>query len=64
MWRAVPGWLASIYLYEVAEKAMFIELPMPFEKVIHIFVMIFIMCVVSGVIAMRKLSHANPAEMF
>jgi putative ABC transport system permease protein len=60
----IPGWIASIYLYDVAEQAMYIDLPMPFEKVINIFVMIFVMCIISGVIAMRKLRHANPAEMF
>lgn len=59
-----PGMIASRGLYKLAEGATFIPMPMPFTKIVSVFVMIVIMCFVSGLLAMRKLRKANPADMF
>lgn len=60
----VPGFLLSLGLYQLAESVIYIPMPMPFSKVAGVFVMILVMCVLSGGLAMRKMRAANPADMF
>ncbi|WP_291299512.1 ABC transporter permease DevC [Elioraea sp.] len=60
----VPGWLASKALYALATKQIFIPLTLDLEKSILVFVLVFGMCVISGLLAIRKLRDANPADMF
>lgn len=60
----VPGFITSLGFYRLAESVIYIPMPMPVSKVIGVFAMIFIMCVVSGALAMRKMRSANPADMF
>lgn len=60
----VPGWLASKALYALATAKIFIPLTLDLEKSVLVFVLVFGMCVVSGLLAIRKLRDANPADMF
>ncbi len=60
----VPGWLASKALYALATEKIFIPLTLDLEKSVLVFVLVFGMCVVSGLLAIRKLRDANPADMF
>lgn len=60
----VPGWLASKGLYALATAKIFIPLTLDLEKSVLVFVLVFGMCVVSGLLAIRKLRDANPADMF
>lgn len=60
----LPGLAVSAYLYDVAEKNIYIDMPLPLSKIIVVFTYVFVMCVASGIIAMRQLRHASPAEMF
>lgn len=60
----MPGLLISLELYETAEKNIFIQFPMPVEKVVMVFSLILCMCFAAGVLAIRKLRYANTAEMF
>ncbi|WP_239451458.1 ABC transporter permease DevC [Elioraea rosea] len=60
----VPGWLASKALYILATEKIFIPLTLDLEKSILVFCLVFGMCVISGLLAIRKLRDANPADMF
>jgi putative ABC transport system permease protein len=60
----VPGFLLSAFLYGFVAKATFLPLIMTAERASGVFMLIFGMCFVAGLLAMRKLSDANPADMF
>jgi putative ABC transport system permease protein len=60
----VPGLLLSAGLYDVVGKATFLPLAMEVSRAVSVFVLIFAMCAAAGLLAMRKLRDANPADMF
>jgi putative ABC transport system permease protein len=60
----IPGALLSAYLYQVVGEATFLPLAMDLERLLGVFGMIFTMCAAAGLLAMRKLRDANPADMF
>jgi putative ABC transport system permease protein len=60
----VPGTLLAWVLYRVVEVNIFLPMPMPLVKMLSIFAMILVMCVMSGVLAMQKLRSVDPADMF
>jgi putative ABC transport system permease protein len=60
----LPGFAASAFLYDVVGAATFLPLTMTPSLGLSVFAMIFTMCAVAGLLAMRKLRDANPADMF
>ncbi len=60
----VPGLGLSWVLYGVVGKATFLPLAMDSARAAGVFVLIFAMCAAAGLLAMRKLRDANPADMF
>ncbi len=60
----VPGIAGSIGLYKVVANATLLPLAMVADRAISVFGMIFGMCALAGLLAMRKLREANPADMF
>ncbi len=60
----VPGFLGSTALYGVVAKATLLPLGMAADRAVAVFGMIFAMCAVAGLLAMRKLGEADPADMF
>ncbi|MFH5923454.1 ABC transporter permease DevC [Roseomonas xinghualingensis] len=60
----VPGAIASSVLYSVVTDATFLPLHMTTGRAFAVFGMIFGMCAGAGLLAMRKLRDANPADMF
>jgi putative ABC transport system permease protein len=60
----VPGFAVSAFLYDMVGAATFLPLEMDMERGAGVFAMIFTMCAVAGLLAMRKLRDANPADMF
>lgn len=60
----IPGYLLSSGLYYLAESQMFMPMPMNLGKVLTVFACILSMCFMAGVLAIRKLKDANPADMF
>lgn len=60
----LPGLLASALLYDLIGGATFLPLAMDVTRASTVFAMIFTMCAVAGLLAMRKLRDANPADMF
>ncbi len=60
----IPGYLLSFGLYYLGESQMFMPMPMSPGKVFTVFICMLSMCFMAGVLAIRKLKDANPADMF
>ncbi len=60
----LPGAVLSVLLYDVVGAATFLPLAMDLERLLAVFAMIFGMCAAAGLLAMRKLKDADPADMF
>ena len=60
----VPGILASAGLYDVVAKATLLPLHMDATRGVLVLALIFGMCIAAGLLAMRKLRDADPADMF
>ena len=60
----IPGYLLSVFLYDFVAEATFLPLHMPFDRAVSVFLLIAGMCTLAGLLAVRKLRDANPADMF
>ena len=60
----VPGLILSTALYHLAESQIFMPMPMTFSKLGTVFLFILSMCTMAGLLAIRKLKAADPADMF
>jgi putative ABC transport system permease protein len=59
-----PGALACVLLYRVAGKAAYLTLDLTIERCVSVFLMIVGMCIAAGLLALRKLRQADPADVF
>ncbi len=60
----IPGLLLSFVMYDFIGSATFLPLRLDFQLGASVFLMIFAMCAIAGLLAVRKLRDANPADMF
>lgn len=60
----VPGFAISYLLYTGAANATGLFFQMTQQRVTNLFVATFVMCIVSGAIAVRKVQKTDPAEVF
>jgi putative ABC transport system permease protein len=60
----MPGFIMALGIYALAESQIFIPMRMDAFKGFLVFGLIFGMCVLSGLLAVRKLKDADPAAMF
>jgi len=60
----LPGFALSSGLYRLTESVTFIPMPMPLSKILGVYFLILSMCFGAGLLAMRKMKAANPADMF
>jgi putative ABC transport system permease protein len=60
----LPGFLVSLGLYELVRRGVSMPITMPLDRVVMVFVMTAAMCAIAGTIAMRRVSKADPAEVF
>jgi putative ABC transport system permease protein len=60
----IPGLLISTILYNGAADATGLLMQMTPGRAISIYVLTFVMCAISGAIAVRKIQAADPAEVF
>ncbi|AFZ31193.1 DevC protein [Gloeocapsa sp. PCC 7428] len=60
----VPGYMISVGLYSLTRSATNLPLFMTLARAISVFCLTIIMCLASGLIAMRKLRAADPADIF
>ena len=60
----VPGFVVSLWLYQLLSTLTQIQLIMRSSVVINVFILSMVMCCVSGVLATSKLRSADPADVF
>lgn len=60
----IPGFLISIGLYQLTYAATLLPIGMTITRAVSVFILTVLMCSFSGVIAMRKLQSADPADVF
>ncbi|MGF1512803.1 MAG: ABC transporter permease DevC [Elainellaceae cyanobacterium] len=60
----IPGKLIAYGLYTLTRNATHLPMFITLDRAIEILILTIIMCSISGIIAMRKLSSADPAELF
>lgn len=60
----IPGFAISSLLYSGAAEATGLFFQMTSRRVLTLFVATFVMCVFSGVVAVRKVQANDPAEVF
>ena len=59
-----PAWLAGQGLYMFTRQATQLPVAMDSSRAVTVLVMIVVMCMLSAVLAMRRLVDADPAEIF
>jgi putative ABC transport system permease protein len=59
-----PGLLASLGIYELTRKAARIPIDMTINRAIFVLLLTVFMCLCSGMLAIRKLRSADPADLF
>jgi putative ABC transport system permease protein len=60
----LPGVGLSMLVYHVARGATSLPITMTFVRIVTVYILTAVMCIVSGALAMRKLRSADPAEIF
>ncbi len=60
----IPGFLLSTGLYALFKSATFLPIAMKLSRATMVLVLTIVMCVGAGVLAMRKLQQADPADIF
>jgi putative ABC transport system permease protein len=60
----IPGFLVSHLIYSLAEDATGLFFQMTLVRVTRLWIMTFVMCLVSGAIAVRRVQSTDPADVF
>lgn len=60
----IPGFLISLFLYQKAREATLLPVFMSTDRAVTVLILTILMCFISGVIAVRKLQAADPADIF
>jgi putative ABC transport system permease protein len=60
----IPALLAALTLYALASSGSGLPIEMTYGRGILVFFLTVLMCFVSGLLAMRKLKQADPADIF
>jgi putative ABC transport system permease protein len=59
-----PGLLASLGIYELTRQAARIPINMTASRAVFVLLLTVVMCLCSGLLAIRKLRSADPADLF
>ncbi len=60
----IPGTVLSRILYNAAGNVTGLVFLMSPDRILHIYLLTFLMCLISGAIAVRKVQATDPAEVF
>jgi putative ABC transport system permease protein len=60
----VPGVVFAHFVYVAAHKATMLNMEMTFPRGVLVYVLTVLMCSISGMLALRRLKAADPAEIF
>ncbi|WP_375509552.1 ABC transporter permease DevC [uncultured Nostoc sp.] len=59
-----PGIVFALFMYNSARSATLLPVFMSFDRAVMVLILTMLMCIISGAIAVRKLSSADPADIF
>jgi putative ABC transport system permease protein len=60
----IPGLLVSLLLYRLGADITGLMFNLTLERVVSLYVLTFLMCLVAGSLAVRKVQRTDPAEVF
>jgi putative ABC transport system permease protein len=60
----IPGFAISLGLYDLAKNATFLPIDMKADRALIVVILTVIMCSISGLVAVRRLRKADPADVF
>jgi putative ABC transport system permease protein len=60
----IPGWGVSVLLYAHTARSTSLPIEMTVERAAQALFVTVVMCAISGCIALRKIKHADPADIF
>jgi putative ABC transport system permease protein len=60
----IPGFIVSVGVYHLASSATLLPIMMTTQRAIDVLILTIVMCTASGVVAMRRLRTADPADIF
>ncbi|MBD2385728.1 ABC transporter permease DevC [Cylindrospermum sp. FACHB-282] len=60
----MPGFAFTLFMYKAARDATLLPVFMSLNRAVMVLIMTMLMCFISGVIAVRKLRSADPADIF
>ncbi len=60
----IPGLLISALFYNLGAGVTGLLFKMTLERIANIYILTLIMCLISGAVAVRKVQHTDPAEVF
>lgn len=60
----IPGFIITLGMYKLARYATLLPVLMASTRAVFVLILTFMMCFISGVIAVRKLAEADPADIF
>jgi putative ABC transport system permease protein len=60
----IPGLLLSVGVYEIARLGTMLPIRLTVLRLLLVYFLTVVMCTTSGLLAMRKLRHADPADIF
>jgi putative ABC transport system permease protein len=60
----LPGLVASLGLYSMTKNATGLPISFTLDRGVTVFSLTAVMCLISGIIAMRKVQAADPADIF
>ncbi|HEY9697900.1 MAG TPA: ABC transporter permease DevC [Trichocoleus sp.] len=60
----IPGFALSLGLYDLTKNATFLPLGMQLKRALVVLVLAVLMCAISGLVAVRRLRQADPADIF
>ncbi|MEM6752588.1 MAG: ABC transporter permease DevC [Cyanobacteria bacterium P01_C01_bin.38] len=60
----LPGFSLALFLYDRARAATLLPIFMTFSRAVMVLFLTILMCSISGIIAVKKLKSADPADIF
>jgi len=60
----IPGFFITLVMYQTAQQATKLPIEMESTRALTVLILTILICFISGVIAVRKLQEADPADIF
>ncbi len=60
----IPGFSLSLGLYDLAKNSTFLPIEMVLSRALLVLILTIVMCSISGLIAVRRMRKADPADIF